>query len=145
MYWFLPAFTLISIITSPDFNVHCGPFTRGILSSLVAVCECAPWVSWGYGHALFHSLWVGALVVCNFYQVITLFLTSLHFLNVAWNKIILAKILGIYSKVFWNREHRSFWMHQIAINRLCNPMFASVHRIELRSIKGLFCMVFHAW
>lgn len=63
------------------FNAHCGPFKRGILSSLVTVCECSPWVAWGYGNALFHSLWVGALVVCNFYQLFWLGMTTNERMN----------------------------------------------------------------
>eukprot|EP00795_Rhopilema_esculentum_P011354 gene11354-21546_t len=65
------------------FNIHCGPFKKGILSSIVTVCECAPWVTWGYAHALFHGLWVGALVICNCYQIFWLGMTTNERMNAA--------------------------------------------------------------
>eukprot|EP00112_Aurelia_sp_Birch-Aquarium-sp1_P013423 Seg2847.7 transcript_id=Seg2847.7/GoldUCD/mRNA.D3Y31 product="Palmitoyltransferase ZDHHC17" protein_id=Seg2847.7/GoldUCD/D3Y31 len=63
------------------FNTYCGPFNKGILASIVSVWECAPWVTWGYCHALFHSLWVGALVVCNCYQLFWLGMTTNERMN----------------------------------------------------------------
>lgn len=63
------------------FNVNCGPFKNGILTSVVTICECAPWVTWGYVHALFHGLWVGALLACNCYQIFWLGMTTNERMN----------------------------------------------------------------
>jgi len=52
-----------------DYNAFCGPFNEGILIAAIRAFSCAPWVSWGFCMASFHSLWVGALLVCNLYQV----------------------------------------------------------------------------
>eukprot|EP00794_Sanderia_malayensis_P018263 gene18263-20083_t len=70
-----------TITTSSDFNANCGPFEKGILTSIVSICECAPWVTWGYVHALFHGFWVGALLVCNCYQLFWLGMTTNERMN----------------------------------------------------------------
>lgn len=52
-----------------DYNAFCGPFNEGILIAALKAFQCAPWVSWGFAMASFHSVWVSALLVFNVYQV----------------------------------------------------------------------------
>lgn len=52
-----------------DYNAFCGPFNEGILIAVLKAFQCAPWVSWGFAMASFHSVWVSALLVFNVYQV----------------------------------------------------------------------------
>lgn len=63
------------------YNTFCGPFNEGILIASVRAFTCAPWVSWGFFMASFHSIWVGALLSCNLYQVLWLGMTTNERMN----------------------------------------------------------------
>uniref|UniRef100_A0A7M5V2J9 Palmitoyltransferase n=1 Tax=Clytia hemisphaerica TaxID=252671 RepID=A0A7M5V2J9_9CNID len=63
------------------YNTFCGPFNEGILIAAIRAFSCAPWVSWGFCMASFHSLWVGALLSCNLYQVFWLGMTTNERMN----------------------------------------------------------------
>jgi len=63
------------------FSATCGPFTEGILLNVLKAGSCAPWVSLGFCMASFHTMWVGALLVCNLYQVLWLGMTTNERMN----------------------------------------------------------------
>ncbi|XP_057317381.1 palmitoyltransferase ZDHHC17-like isoform X2 [Hydractinia symbiolongicarpus] len=84
------------------YNTHCGPFGEGILLALLKAFSCAPWVSWGFCMASFHTLWVCALLVCNIYQMLWLGMTTNERMNAPRYKHFHDKKTGHISSPFSN-------------------------------------------
>ncbi|KAM7450555.1 Palmitoyltransferase zdhhc13 [Porites harrisoni] len=59
----------------------CGPYHEGVWNAVTQSVYCAPWVSWGYLNALFHVMWVGALLFSQCYQIFWLGMTTNERLN----------------------------------------------------------------
>ena len=57
------------LIFVSDYVKACGPYHEGVWNAVTQSVYCAPWVSWGYLNALFHVMWVGALLFSQCYQV----------------------------------------------------------------------------
>jgi len=60
---------IISAFIPSDYHQVCVGYTGGVWDAITRSSHCAPWISWGFGNALFHFLWVGALLICQSYQV----------------------------------------------------------------------------
>ncbi|XP_032240615.1 palmitoyltransferase ZDHHC17 isoform X2 [Nematostella vectensis] len=61
----------------------CEGYTGGWWDAMVRSAYCSPWVTWGFVNALFHFLWVGALFICQSYQLFWIGMTTNERLNVA--------------------------------------------------------------
>ncbi|KAK2569073.1 Palmitoyltransferase ZDHHC17 [Acropora cervicornis] len=66
-----------------DYVMACGSYPYGGWNILIRGVTCAPWMSWGYVNALFHLMWVSTLLVCQFYQIFWLGMTTNERLNMS--------------------------------------------------------------
>ncbi|XP_029189993.2 palmitoyltransferase ZDHHC17-like isoform X3 [Acropora millepora] len=65
------------------YVMACGSYPYGGWNILIRGVTCAPWMSWGYANALFHLMWVSTLLVCQFYQIFWLGMTTNERLNMS--------------------------------------------------------------
>ncbi|XP_031566857.1 palmitoyltransferase ZDHHC17-like [Actinia tenebrosa] len=77
-------FVMINVYTYGAFVYYinvCSGYTGGWWDAISRSAHCSPWVSWGFGNAMFHFLWVGALFFCQSYQLFWVGMTTNERLN----------------------------------------------------------------
>jgi len=84
------------------YNTYCVPFEEGILIAAIKAFTCAPWVSWGFCMACFHSVWVCTLLSCSVYQVLWLGMTTNERMNAPRYKHFHEKSTGNIKSPFGN-------------------------------------------
>ncbi|KAK9885661.1 hypothetical protein WA026_012424 [Henosepilachna vigintioctopunctata] len=63
----------------PECNVT--GLSSNLLDTLTAIGQCDTWVAWVSANALFHSIWVSMLLVCQLYQITCLGMTTNERMN----------------------------------------------------------------
>ena len=113
-----PTPTVYSLLTPvlfySDYVKVCGPYSEGVWNALTRSAHCAPWVTWGYLNALFHCMWVGALFICQCYQVRN---SLLYFASVGrFSQTVSCFILRLFQKL----------ANEVEFRRQSIPLFSAI-------------------
>ncbi|XP_065647593.1 palmitoyltransferase ZDHHC17 isoform X2 [Hydra vulgaris] len=124
--------------TTKYYTNYCGNFGEGILIDSLRAAMCAPWVTWGFIMAVFHSCWVLSLLSCNLYQVLWLGMTTNERMNAARYSHFLDPKTGSINTPFSNSVlQNAADFFNISICGIIKPIKIDwMNEYELRNFKG---------
>ncbi|XP_074660253.1 palmitoyltransferase ZDHHC17-like [Tubulanus polymorphus] len=114
---------------------HCKiQSSDGFMAALSTSMSCAPFVFWIFANAVLHFIWVGALLVCQIYQVVYLGMTTNERMNLGRYTHFHTEKRGVYHSPF----HRGFLKNFVDLVGwrcfgLCRPSstdWSKVYRLE---------------